>query len=105
MQRPGKGHGSGQIGDGDTRKGQGQGDDHTLREQPADLTQTPFSCPAGDQGLETVIESLADHGKKQVVDAGDAGGRQGLAGLVQMTEEDVIGDEIDLGHENSQADR
>ncbi len=57
----------------------------------------------GDQGLKTAIQSIADHGKDQVINAGQAPGSKSL--LTVMTQENIVGNEIDLWHQNGKGDR
>lgn len=77
-------------------------DINTLGKYLPDLFRSVFPGPAGDQGLQSIVEPKADHGKNEVIDAGDARYCQCL--LVVMTQEDIIGDKIELWYENGQAD-
>ena len=57
----------------------------------------------GDECLEAVVQSVADHGEDEIIYACDAGACE--SALSESTEEDVVDNEVDLRHEDRQGDR
>jgi hypothetical protein len=61
-----------------------------------------FTSASGNQRLQTVVQTISDNCKDEIVYPGDTGTRQLL--LPQSAQKDIVGNEIDLRYQYGQRD-
>src|SRR5690242_1897234 len=91
------------VGDDYPQGGDDQGNPDSMKEESANLFGQILPGATCNECLQPVVQSIADHGKDQVVYTGDS--RTGQLQFTEAAKKDVVGNKVDLWDKNRQGDR